>query len=299
MLKALVQLKQVPKAQKLQLLASRPTPSNKRIAKAMTNNRPIRTYVGWIALVVIFTTACIFLSKWQFDRQAEVVAANQRIAASYAAEPVALEELLLPDQSWVKELEFRSVLVSGAYIPTESYLVRNRPYNAYPGFLQLVAFQTDGGSVIWVERGWLATGSKSDSPDSVPDIDSVHRQLTLRLRPAEPKLDRTAPEGQLSSIDLIEANSSLESQNSYLQAYGRLVNETPELPTGQKIAKPELSEGNHLSYAMQWILFGLMAIGAVVWTLSQERRRKAGLPPRKLRMLNRDRDAEVEDKILE
>ena len=265
----------------------------------MTSNRPLRTYVGWIALVVIFTTACIFLSKWQFDRQAEVVAANQRIAASYDAEPVALEELLLPDQAWEKELEFRSVLVSGQYIPEQSYLVRNRPYNAYPGFLQLVAFETDGGSVIWVERGWLPTGSKSDSPDTVPQVDSVHRQLTLRLRPAEPTLDRTAPVGQLSSIDLNAANDSFDSQNSYLQAYGRLISETPELPAGQKIAKPELSEGNHLSYAMQWILFGLMAIGAVVWTLSQERRRKAGLPPRKLRMLNRDKDAEVEDKILE
>jgi cytochrome oxidase assembly protein ShyY1 len=87
--------------------------------------------------------------------------------------------------------------------------------------------------------------------------------------------------------------------NVYTQSYGRLVTEYPELPTGQKLAKPELSEGNHLSYAMQWILFGLMAIGAVFWTISQERRRKQGLPPRKLKILNRDKDAEVEDKILE
>jgi hypothetical protein len=50
---------------------------------------------------------------------------------------------------------------------------------------------------------------------------------------------------------------------------------------------------------MQWILFGLMAIGAVFWTISQERRRKQGLAPRKLKILNRDKDAEVEDKILE
>jgi cytochrome oxidase assembly protein ShyY1 len=262
-------------------------------------SRPVRTWLSWLFLVVIFTTACVFLSKWQFDRQAEVVQTNSRIAASYDAEPIALEEILRVDQSWSSALEFRPVLVSGQYIPELSYLVRNRPYNAYPGFLQLVAFKTDGGSTIWVERGWLPTGSKSDSPDDVPLVDSNHRQVTLRLRPAEPTLDRTAPQGQLSSIDLKSASLLLSDSNVYTQAYGRLISEYPELPTGQKIGKPELSEGNHLSYAMQWILFGLMAIGAVFWTISQERRRKQGLPPRKLKILNRDRDAEVEDEILE
>ena len=263
------------------------------------SKRPISTWLGWLTLVFVFTTACVFLSKWQFDRQAEVVETNSRIAASYAAEPRALEEILAIDQTWNPALEFRSVLVSGQYIPDQSYLVRNRPYNAYPGFLQLVAFQTDGGSVIWVERGWLPTGRKSDSPDEVPAVDSTHRQLTLRLRPSEPALDRTAPPGQLSSINLESASSELVETDIYTQAYGRLISEYPELPTGQKIGKPELSEGNHLSYAMQWILFGLMAIGAVLWTISQERRRKQGLPPRRLKMLNRDKDAEVEDKILE
>jgi cytochrome oxidase assembly protein ShyY1 len=162
----------------------------------------------------------------------------------------------------------------------------------------LVAFKSDAGPVIWVERGWLPTGSKSDSPDDIPVVDNLPRELTLRLRPAEPTLDRTAPTGQLSSIDLETASLALVDRETYQQAYGRLVNESPELPTGQLIGKPELSEGNHLSYAMQWILFGLMALGAVAWTLSQERRRKQGLPPRKLKLLNRDRDAEVEDEIL-
>ena len=164
--------------------------------------------------------------------------------------------------------------------------------------MQLVAFRTNEGSVIWVERGWLATGSSTDTPDDVPQLDDVSRTLQLRLRPSEPDLDRTAPEGQLSSIYLDEISSTL-GEDVYIQAYGRLISESPSLQTGKQIPKPILSEGNHLSYALQWILFGLMAIGAVLWTLSQERRRKAGLPPRKLRILNRDKDAEIEDKLLD
>lgn len=264
----------------------------------MTKSSKGLSFIRWGLLVVAFVTACWYLSQWQFDRQAEVVAQNKLIEANYNAETKPIADVIKPQQDWDSYLEFRSVTVSGQYLPEQSYLVRNRPLNAYPGFLQLVAFRTDSGTVIWVERGWLPTGSVSDTPDEIPLVNGQSRTLQLRLRAVEPELDRTAPAGQLSSIYLGKISLYVDG-DVYTQAYGRLVSESPALPTGEKIAKPSLSEGNHLSYALQWILFGLMAIGAVVWTLSQERRRKAGLPPRKLRILNSDKDAEVEDQLLE
>ena len=262
-------------------------------------SNPKSNWFKWTLLVLSFTTACWFLSQWQFDRQAEVVAKNNLIEANYNAKPQSLDSLLTTEEAWQSKLEFRSVSVEGRYVPDQSFLVRNRPLNAFPGFLQLVAFRTDQGTVLWIERGWLPTGSETDTPDVVPAVDDAKRTIQVRLRPAEPDLDRTAPQGQLSSIYLEEISKRLDDKNVYSQAYGRLISESPKLPTGQLISKPVLSEGNHLSYAMQWILFGLMAIGAVFWTLSQERRRKAGLPPRRLRMLNSDKDAEIEDKLLE
>ena len=263
-----------------------------------TKSNSFRSWLSWGLLVTLFSISCWFLSQWQFSRQEEVHQANVRISANYDTQPVALEELLNPVQVWDKALEYRPVSISGSYLPDQQFLIRNRPYDANPGFLQLIAFATDGGSVIWIERGWLPTGSKSDNPDTIPAVDDTHRQITVRLRPAEPKLNRTAPKGQLPSIDLQAASTGLQSSPIYTQAYGRLVSEEPKLQQGLAIAKPDLSDGNHLSYAFQWILFGLMAIGAVFWTLSQERRRKKGLAPRKLKSLNRDKDAEVEDQIL-
>jgi cytochrome oxidase assembly protein ShyY1 len=262
-----------------------------------TSSSPERNWFRWALLVVSFTVACWFLSQWQFDRQAEVVAKNKLIEANYNAASQEIGELLQPDQAWQTNFEFRSVSVQGQYLPEQNFLVRNRPLNAYPGFLQLVAFRTTEGSVIWIERGWLPTGSKTDTPDDVPQVDAQSRTLEVRLRPAESELDRTAPAGQLSSIFLDKISFKVDG-DVYTQTYGRLISESPPLQTGQQIPRPILSEGNHLSYAMQWILFGLMAIGAVFWTLSQERRRKAGLPPRKLRILNRDKDAEIEDELL-
>ena len=263
-----------------------------------TSKGSVTSFLTWLALTALFSTACWFLSQWQFARQEEVQKANAILAANYDSQPSALEEILPISKKWNQTLEYKTVLVSGKYIPDKTFLIRNRPYKANPGFLQLAAFETDGGPVIWVERGWLSTGSLSDSPDSVPQLDSLHRQLTLRLRPAEPKLDRTAPSGQLPSIDLRAASEILGSKNVYLEAYGRLVSETDPLTRGLAIPKPELSEGNHLSYAFQWLLFALMAIGAVMWTAYQDKRRRSGKSPKKLKFLNNDEDAKIEDQIL-
>lgn len=263
----------------------------------MANRATTTRWLTWISLATVFATACWFLSQWQFARAEEVQKANEIVLANYDSNPVALEELLPQKSSWKKTLEYRQVKVSGNYLPDKTFLIRNRPNAGYPGFLQLVAFKTDSESIIWIERGWLPTGSKQDAPDSVPVVDTTHRELTLRLRPTEPKLDRGAPKGQLPSIDLNTASAGLAS-SVYKQAYGRLVAEFPELPKGEPMPKPELNQGNHLSYAMQWLLFALMAFGAVYWTISQDRRRAAGLAPRRLKILTKDADAEAEDKLL-
>lgn len=265
----------------------------------MASRQNLVRWLSWISLAAVFGTACWLLSQWQFSRAAEVKKSNDIVLANYDSTPVALEELLKPGSKWNVSLEYRQVLVSGHYLAENYFLIRNRPFAGNPGFLQLAAFKTDSESIIWVDRGWLPTGNAQDSPDFVPELNFTHRQLTLRLRPSEPQLDRTAPTGQLPSIDLKTASAPIKDQPAYTQAYGRLVNEFPELASGQAMPMPELNQGNHLSYAMQWILFALMAFGAVYWTISQDRRRLAGLAPRKIKLLTRDSDAEAEDKLLD
>jgi len=264
----------------------------------MASRARITRWLSWISLATVFAIACWFLSQWQFARAAEVQKANEIVLQNYNSKPVVLEELLTPNSIWNPKLEYRQVVVTGHYLKKHIFLIRNRPFEGNPGFLQLVAFQTDSKNIIWVERGWLPTGNLQDAPDYVPEINDTHRQLTLRLRPTEPKLDRGAPLGQLPSIDLITANSTITTLPKYSQAYGRLVTEFPELSAGATMPMPELNEGNHLSYAMQWILFALMALGALYWTIAQDRRRVAGLAPRRIKLLTKDRDAEAEDELL-
>ncbi len=263
----------------------------------MTNK--IRRWTSWLLLTAIFAIGCWFLSQWQFSRADDVRRANQLISENYDQSPVPLESLLPNNQSWNPAVEYRQVTAIGRYLTNYSYLVRNRPLDGNPGFLQLVAFQTTNGQVIFIERGWLPTGSTQDIPDSIPQVFPFPHEVTFRLRPTEPADGKAAPAGQLSNINIASAAIGISPYALYTQAYGRLVSEKPELARGTDLGKPTLSEGNHFSYALQWIVFGLMAIGAVSWNIDQDRRRIKGLPPRRVQFLTRDKDGEVEDQILE
>jgi len=270
-----------------------------RLTLAMTKRANIARWSSWILTAAVFSAACWFLSQWQFARQAEVVEANQVINLNFELEPAPIDQVLTFNQPWTSDLEFRPVVIEGSYLPETKLLIRNRPYDGQPGFLQLVAFEMTNGTIIWIERGWLPTGINQDSPDAIPDVDSSFRTVIIRLRSSESPDARQAPTGQLPSIDIPKASLLLTASNVYKQSYGRLATEQPELNRGVDLGKPQLSEGNHLSYAFQWIIFGLMALGAVFWNISQDRRRLRGEAPRRLAALNRDKDGEIEDQILE
>jgi len=263
-----------------------------------------KRWLAWLLLATVFAIACVFLSNWQFSRRAEAVERINLITRNYDQQPVALVELT--SDSYKASDEWRPVKVSGKYLADSAFLVRNRPNNGSPGFIQLVPFLADSGQIYAVDRGWLPTGSKQDSPDLVPAAPGDSLTLTARLRTAEPELNRDAPAGQLPTInpDLMAKQLGNKSSKVASDFYLRMSEESvssDELPAA--LGKPNLDEGNHLSYAIQWIVFGAMAFFALGWAVRQEliARRiatEAGYVPKRRKKVGDD-DKAYEDAAFE
>jgi cytochrome oxidase assembly protein ShyY1 len=153
---------------------------------------------------------------------------------------------------------------------------------------------------MFVERGWLIASSELTVPQSNPLPNQSQHRLLVRVRAGEPSLNRDQAQ-TLASIDLAEAAERLSGNSQVITAfYGRLVSEFPAYSAAPlPMPKPLLSEGNHLSYAIQWALFGIMAFIALIWAYQNDRRLQAeaqGLVPKKFRKPRQsDRDAEFED----
>ena len=262
----------------------------------------LRRWAPWFALVVLFSIATSLLSWWQFSRREERVAKNNLISQNYEAAPIGIDQVnwVIDEKTSMAILEWQPVTLTGKYLPEQTLLVRNRPLNGNPGFIQLTPFQLTTGEVMVIDRGWLPAGNDITKPQFNPIPDSATKTLVVRLRASEPNLGKEPVAGQLASIDIASVaklNPKLDFETRF---YGRLASEEPssgELPLA--MPKPSLDEGNHLSYALQWLLFGIMAIAALIWAIQNDRRvrleEQGKLAPKEKKLTQADFDAAFED----
>lgn len=261
--------------------------------------KAIRRWAPWLVLVLVFSLATTLLSWWQFDRRQDRVAKIEMVSVNYDKPAVPLAEVSWDFENGEPVNEWRKVTVAGSYIPEQAVIVRNRPLNGQPGFLQLVPLKLQSGQVLMVERGWLPAGNPVTTPALNPIPDATPRELVVRLRLSEQDLNRGEVPGQLASLHIASLADELGA-GLITEYYGRLVSETPAMAENPRpMAKPSLNEGNHLSYALQWILFGIMAFAALIWAIQNERRLRLEaeglLKPKKKKVTQAQRDADIED----
>jgi cytochrome oxidase assembly protein ShyY1 len=242
----------------------------------------LKKWLNWIALVLVFTIACGFLANWQFSRREARLASITLVKKNFDAAPAALSEVTMNGRFNTPSDTWKPVEVSGHYLPEKALLVRNRPNNGTGGFEELVPFASDSGEVVYVSRGWIPTGERQNFPDEVPLPSTDTTTVIARVVAEEPILDRGAPEGQLASINITLANNQTGLSSAISGGYLRLVSESPQVSKRlQPMPDPATEEGNNLSYAVQWIIFALMAIAALIWRVRRDRMIDVGNRPTK------------------
>ncbi len=251
-----------------------------------------RKWSKWLAVVVVFAIACGFLSNWQFHRREEKLVKINLVIKNFDTATVSVDSLLPELSSWNNGLEWRAVSLVGLYLPGKSLLVRNRPNQGSPGFEQLVPFLAEDGRILLVSRGWLPTGNEQDFPDANPLPSTSQRTIVVRLRPSEQHDGRTAPEREVPNIEVPRIAKVLGLSNVYLKTYGRVYSDSTGEAKLRDLEAPATEEGNNFSYALQWIVFAVMAFGALFWMIRQERDRSIGRVRTKVRKKPSDEDFE-------
>lgn len=268
-----------------------------------------KRWFGYLAVAVVFAVVCVLLSNWQVSRLEEKRLENSRVLANYENAPISLGDALASPGAWRDDQEWTPVEMTGSYLVEEQVLVRNRPRNGQPGFEVLTPLQLTDGSVFVVDRGWLPTGNAQDLPDVVPAPPTGEVTVTARLKPGEPALPgRSAAEGQIATVELSQFENRINAP-VYTRAYGLMASETPPPAEDRPLPafKPELDEGSHLSYALQWIVFGLLGFAFLAYAIREEYRHlNADDPEEQARAAERERkrvakrtDSDVEDEILD
>jgi len=259
-------------------------------------------WLSWFLFASLFAAACVGLASWQFDRRDQAVSKIQRMVDNYDKSAIEFDSISGLSLQDVTLFEWTPVELTGRYLTDQELFVRNRPIAGQPGFIQLVPFQLVSGETVIIERGWIPADSELAPATSMTPSEGA-KTLVARVRLSELTSNRESPDGFATSIHLesLEAMLGTELEKEF---YLRVISETPnEASSPQPLSKPTLDEGNHLSYAVQWILFALMGFFALFWAIRQEQEyRRIDKDPTYVPRSQRNRkrtDGDIEDELLD
>ncbi len=238
------------------------------------------TVRGALAAIFILAMAalCVRLGFWQLDRLEQRRARNAAIRAATAQPPVRLDTgpptALAADPP---SFEWRRAEAAGRYHHAGDMVVRGRSREGRPGVHLFSPLVLADGRVVMVNRGWMP------SPDGTSaDVRPLRTTGTVRvsgvLLPITTQPDRGLPIGGRAGADTTWRRVDLAAARDrspgpviplYLQQLpAGAPADSPPIPE----PLPELSQGNHLSYAVQWFSFATIGVVGLVILLLRGRK---------------------------
>ena len=211
---------------------------------------PWALFKSLIALLLIIL--CLWGSQWQYHRGVDRHARNAVIEKRIAQFPIELAAV----KGNLGDYEWQTVDVVGSFNPDKQILLRNRYHDGKYGYEVLTLFTSADNKSFWVDRGWVQAGATATTPPVVTALPQGEVSISGRLR-----LDSSLPRGSFFAfpgkgeglVSELNAQSQLDTEEFYIDLLsGSDTSLTPEVSA----QLPELSDGPHMAYALQWIFFG-------------------------------------------
>ena len=259
---------------------SRPSDSADGLARSS------HTWLGPVLFVLIVTATAVMvgLGIWQLARLRDRRATNAEIRARMAQAP-----LILTGQTGDLP-EYQPVQISGTYDFAQEIVLRNRALDQEPGVHLLTPLRIAGsGQAVLVDRGWIpytqadpAGRIPVDGPPGLVTVLGIARTSQVRtffILPADPTVSPAAPRLDTwfwVNVPQIQTQMPYRLLPFFVEAAPRADRST--LPvSGYDI---DLSDGPHLSYAIQWFSFAIILLAGsfVLWRHRRHRARSSAAP---------------------
>jgi cytochrome oxidase assembly protein ShyY1 len=238
----------------------------------MPGSRSRRMAVVVIAVLVAAT--CVNLGLWQLRRLDERRALNAEILDRRSDSPLSIEDVA--GKAAVEP--YRPATARGRYDVEHEVLVFGRSLDGEAGHHLVTPLLLPSGGAILVVRGWVPFAMQAAPVRAAaPPANEVRVEGSL----APDEGDGTvAPDADaiVRVLDVKGIASSLPYDVVPLPL--QLAEQTPpqsgSLPI--PVPLPELTEGPHLSYAIQWFSFALVALIGCAILVLRDRRAATGDP---------------------
>lgn len=234
-----------------------------------------RRWALFAVAVALAAYAAWLLGQWQFSRLEERQARNAVVRANEDRPAVPVSQVLSPGGTVGQDQEWRLVTATGRYAVEDTVIVRYRTRGGAMGVDVVVPLVPAAGPALIVDRGWLPAGGDPPDPGDVPGPPAGPVQVTGWVR-----ADATG-----SSTTVTDRSARAVSSEAIGEAVGREVyggfvelrsEDPPPATPLEPVQLPELDNGPHFFYGLQWWFFGLLAVGGFLYLLYDEWRGGSG-----------------------
>jgi surfeit locus 1 family protein len=214
----------------------------------------------YLVLVVgiLVAAACVRLGVWQLDRLGQRRSRNAIIETALAAPAIDLGA----SSTGVDSLQYRRVRARGAFDFEREIVVMARAHDGVPAVHVVTPFRLDDDTAVLVERGWVP------SPDGrTVDLLPLRESGSTAVEGVVIPFSNSPPaEGRHEGWPrYVRSANPVELASAYPYALLPIVVRRTEVPPEnpsvlRRAPLPELTNGPHFSYAVQWFSFATIAL---------------------------------------
>lgn len=240
----------------------------------LTRQRMVLRWVGLAVFVVILASVFVNLGQWQLRRLDER-RTNNAVTISAERQPV------VPFTDYFTRPvtdadQWHRVTVTGTFDADHQYVVRYRSNGDRSGYEIATPLRTADGTTVLVDRGFVSLAPGTPIPSTAPAPPAGTVTVVGHVRRNENgRTGATTPnQGQVRLINAPKIAETLP--YPVADGYIGLITVDPAQSDGfVAVELPELSDGPHFWYAMQWFMFTVIGVlGMIVFVRSDLRDRR-------------------------
>ena len=233
-------------------------------------------WLRWVLLIVfVAVLGVVFVSmgQWQLDRLAERRERNTTTIANERSPIQPYEQVF--SQPITDADQWQRVEARGTFDADHQFVVRYRSNGNLDGYEVVTPLRTASG-VVLVDRGFIPLQRGVQIPSTAPAPPAGEVTIVGHVRRNEKgRRAATTPVGnqmRLINSDAITGTLPYPIKSGYI---GLLTVQPEQVGGFQPIQLPDLSEGPHFWYAVQWFMFTAVgAAGIVVFIRGDLRARR-------------------------
>lgn len=216
-------------------------------------------------VVAAAVVAMINLGLWQLRRLDERREFNA-VVTSRLQEPTRPLEDVLASGLEPDRMQWLPVTVKGEYVPGEDVTVVNRSQGGLAGQNTVTPLRLADGRIVLINRGFSAL--EESTPPAPGGTVTVEGHVRASQSRRFGQLS-DASEGDLTTAQRVDIpRLAPQMPGEVVAVYVDLVSSTPpDGPPPYPVPLPELTEANHLSYAVQWFIFAVAAVAGWVFAV--------------------------------